>query len=210
MQPKHERARARKWSIRLQGKPGLPRGRMDATAMEKRLWMLLHEVLPSDERETAPGRIRPSDSSHLPQTPQNATTAGTAFAEDVWSYAQSVLLTCPRHVQLGVHQVVRVLLQAITDTLYPNHVKTHRSHIGLQLTQAALLNVNSILYTILAPQSLRARGVLNLLPPREANPLRLGQRGAPWRGAIRNIFRRQRNALLGWTGWEQESSVASV
>ena len=83
----------------------------------------------------------------------------------MWSYGQSVLLTCPRHVQLGVHQVVRVLLQAITDTPYPNHLKTHRSHIGLQLAQAALLNVNSIFYTILAPQSLRARGVLNLLRP---------------------------------------------
>ena len=148
---------------------------MDPATLEKRVWALLHEVLPSDERDTATGRIRPADNSSLPQAPQNSTTAGAALAEYVWSYGQSILLTAPRHTQLGVHQVVRVLLQAISDTLYPSHLKTHRSHIGLEMTHAALLNVNSIFYTILAPDSLRARGVLNLLPYRESNPLRSGQ-----------------------------------
>ena len=106
--------------------------------------------------------------------------------------------------------MVRVLLQAISDTLYPSHLKAHRSHIGLEMTHAALLNVNSVFYTILAPESLRARGVLNLLPHRESNPLRSGQQDTQWRRAIRSVFRRQRNSLLGGTGWDPDSAIASV
>ena len=207
---KRERTLAKNWTERVAGQPGKLPARTDPSALEKRLWTLVQEVLPSDERNSQTGKIIASNTSNLPQALSGPNPAGTALAEYVWSYGQSIVLTAHRHVLLGTHQAVRVLLQAVTDVLYPPHLRTHRAHVTLEMTQLALMNINSLLYVILAPQSLRARGVLNLLPHRESTAIRSGLFDSAWRRAIRSVIRRQRNAALGGGGWGTAPEIAGV
>ena len=133
-------------------------------------------------------------------------------AERVWGHLELVLTQGSPMLWAGLHQTIRILLGALTYSLFPKHMKTHRSCIPLELLVVGLQGANELLYSLRTPESNRGKATRLLLPSWERRALSdpRGPRSGTWRRAIRSIIRRQRDAVLGGEGFDKRQRVAVV
>ena len=71
--------------------------------------------------------------------------------ERVWGHLELVLTQGSPMLWAGLHQTIRILLGALTYSLFPEHMKTHRSCIPLELLVVGLQGVNELLYSLRTP-----------------------------------------------------------
>ena len=107
---------AKAWAAELEG-PQAGVRRANPAVLEARLGVITEKVFPMDWR-LLPAVGVEGDHRGLPQPPASVRPHEEP-AEHVWRYAQEALFTQPMFVLRGIHQTVRVMLQAQNDVLYP-------------------------------------------------------------------------------------------
>ena len=97
--------------------------------------------------EKAPERFLPSTKDAPPLR-----YSGIAEpTERLWSHVIWFLEEKEQSMWAGLHQTVRMLVQACSTTLFPEHLKTKRQGPALELFYAAALGVNEPLYPPVSP-----------------------------------------------------------
>ena len=195
----------RRWKDQVllpEGTPVNHRGKL----LEHKVWKVVSEALPSPGISLGE---RDGTTGGLPGVPANSLPAHGAIAERIWSHTAWVILTKPEWVREGFHQTLRCLVDTLMSALCPRDLKTSRTLPSLETAVVAAAGMNELMYALRRPKSDRAQVVRFLVPPKEKRGLEQGH-GALWRGAVRSLIRRQRNAALGGAGRSQQEDLGEV
>ena len=107
--------------------------------------------------------------------------------------AYEVLTEAARWTWSGWHQRVRITLEALLRSTFPQDMRTFRRSRAVHQTIGALMGVNSILYMVRFPQSQRARSLNALLPAKERRGLKAKEHTKEW-GSIEKVERIERDS----------------
>lgn len=178
-------------------------------ALSKQLLSLCAVAFPGDSLSTSPsGLSRPSfPAASMEKIPPHA-----LGAEILWAHAERVILQGKPHNWKGLHQVIRIFLQALDKVMFPADFATQRSQVDVGTMRTALQGMSALLYVVARGKSDRAQVTLALLPHEERrgllNPLE--KRSEKWRKGVRTFIDRQGQAVRGGAGFDEEQLRAIV
>lgn len=206
-----ESALGKHWFEMLAGTEAA-RSRIRGGELEKNLQKVLEEALPGEGPclgdMVPPERYLPA----VKRLRKPTEIDDFAGAERIWSHTLHILekedpRTWPAH-----HQVVRLLVQNLSEIIYPEGMATHRHAPGVEFAWVAALGMNELLYGVRFPDSERSRMLRHMLAPEERKGLSSTKlnRSKQWRQAIRRIILRQRCVLMGGDGYDELQKIASV
>ena len=90
-------------------------------------------------------------------------------SEIAFQHTERILVREAEFLWRGLHQTVRVVLQLVTEALYPEGYRTKRNSHELAMARAALASISALLYLVLRPGMTRSQTLLALVSTASAS-----------------------------------------